>query len=291
MSSRAQRGICSFFGVGSERIAGEGLRAFSDAEKAWANFTDAHALDSYLRSLDPDRLEDVIAALGNYEDQFAPEHVIPGAIVLLNLLPNLPERQRGMLDFGSRLVVARIVYRLVRSLKDPAAVELAVRQILPEIKLLSSKLELVTEVGYREGEGHKLVSEDAASQFEHSWRNEVRTASAEQLVKEFDLLRVLLIAKRSAVPPEAQFIMNNSSELVLALLRSARGEMLSQSVSSRVVSRTPQFAWEALVELYGDESALRQRIESLKATRPGGVDELFKLADKYLSGWRPKRFG
>ena len=274
-----------------ERIAGEGLRAFSDAEKAWAKFADGHALDNYLRSLDKGLLQDVIAALETYEDQFSAEHVVSGAIVLLNLLPDLPERKRGMLEFDARLVVGRVVYRLVRSLKDSAAIESAVRQILPEVKSLSSKLELITEVGYQEGAGHKLVSEGAASQFETSWGNEVRAAPAKQLVEEFDLLRVLLLAKRDALSAKAQFVMDSSPELTLALLRSAWGEILSQPFSSRAVSRRPQLAWEALVELYGDESTLRQRIETLKATKPDGADELLKLADKYVGGWRPNRFG
>jgi len=78
-----------------ERVAGEGLQAFTDAEQAWARMADCDALDVYLRSLDADRLQDVIASLEAYQDQFAPEHVVPGTIVLLNLLPDLPKRQRG----------------------------------------------------------------------------------------------------------------------------------------------------------------------------------------------------
>ena len=35
----------------------------------------------------------VIGSLETYEDQFAPEQVIPATIVLLNLLPDLPEKE------------------------------------------------------------------------------------------------------------------------------------------------------------------------------------------------------
>src|SRR5205823_4539047 len=142
-----------------ERVVGEGLPTFTDAEQAWACMADRSALDSYLRSLDAERLEDVISSLEAYEDRFAPEHVVPGTIVLLNLMPKLPERQRGMLDLDPRTVVRRVVYRLLRLLKTPDKVEEAVREILPEVTTLSAKAELIVLVGYREDAGHKLVSE------------------------------------------------------------------------------------------------------------------------------------
>lgn len=70
-------------------MVGGGLQAFMDAEQAWARMADRNALDAYLRSLDSERLRDVISSLDVYEEHFSPEHVIPGSIVLLNLLPNL----------------------------------------------------------------------------------------------------------------------------------------------------------------------------------------------------------
>jgi KAP-like P-loop domain-containing protein len=273
-----------------ERVAGERLQAFTDAERAWAYMADRDALDGYLRSLEAARLEDIIASLEAYEDQFAPQHVVPGTIVLLNLLPDLPERQRGLFEFGGRLVVTRVTYRLLRSLNDPVAVEDAVRRILPELKSLSAKFELISDVGYREGAGHKLVSEMAAAEFEKAWRAEVRSASLDDLAKESDLARVFLVAKREAEPSEGPLNIGDTPQLTLGLLRSARSDMLSQPMGSRAVRRFPRLAWDVLIELYGDEAILRERIEGLKATRPDCVDELIELADKYLGGWRPKNF-
>lgn len=272
-----------------ERVAGESLQAFTDAEKAWAYMADRQALDTYLRSLNEERLQDVIAALETYEDQFAPTHVVPGTIVLLNLLPDLPQRQRGMLALDTSSVVSRVFYRLFKSLHDSAAVEAAVRQILPELKSLSSKRELIRVVGYREGAGHKLVSETAAVEFEKAWRDEVRLASVSDLTKDRDVLRVLLLVKREADPAEGPLNVDNSSDLTLALLRAARSEIISQSIGSRAVRRAPRLEWDALIELYGDESTLKERIEALKATPPEGTADLLELASKYLSGWRPGR--
>lgn len=274
-----------------ERVAGNGLQAFTDAERAWARMADRDAFDSYLRSIDPGRLEDVIASLEAFEDQFGPEHVEPGTIVLLNLLPRLPERPRGMFDLAPELVVGRIVYRLLRLLKDPDKVEAAVRNILPRLVTLSSKQELISMVGYREGAGHKLVSEAAAKRFEAEWRSEVRSAQIDSLVKERQLLKVLLLVKRGSDHSEPPLVISDSPSMTLALLRSAHSEVQSQSVGSHAVRRSSRLAWDALIELYGSEDILRERIEKLKATQPESVDEqLLQLVDKYLGGWRPNDF-
>jgi hypothetical protein len=222
-----------------------------------------------------------------YEEQFASEHVVPASIVLLNVLPELPERSRGMFEINARMVVGRVVYRLLRSLKDVASIEAAVREILPQLTTLSAKDELITMVGYREGAGHKLISETAGRQFEESWRTEVRSATADSLAGERELLRVLLLAKRDAKPAEPALCVADSPGVTLALLRSARHNVQSQTMGSRAVLRSARLAWDALIELSGSEDALKERINRLKATQPVGIDELLDLADKYIGGWRP----
>lgn len=273
-----------------ERAAGEDFLAFVEAERAWTLMADRRAFDGYLRALDPGQLENVIGSLGIYEDNFEPRHVVPGVIVLLNILPDLPDRPRGFFDFGSSMVITRVTYRLVRSLKDPDAIEAAVRAILPEITTLSAKLELIWQVGFQEGVGHKLVSEAAAAEFERTWREEVRSARPEQLTSEKSLLRVLLVAKEGTQAEEPGLQIADSPELTLAVLIQARTETMSQAMGSRAVKRMPRLAWEGLVKLYGDEPTLRRRIEAVKAAHPEGADELLILADKYLGGWKPGQF-
>jgi hypothetical protein len=113
----------------------------------------------------------------------------------------------------------------------------------------------------------------------------------QQLLREWDLLRILFLTKREAQSTEDTLRIDPSPELTLAVLRAARGETQSQSMGSRAVRRFPRLAWDVLVELYGDAAALRERIDRLKATPPEGTEELLALADRYLSGWRPSEFG
>jgi hypothetical protein len=169
-------------------------------------------------------------------------------------------------------------------------VEAAVRQILPEVKSLSAKLELITDVGYREGAGAKLVSAAAAAEFERALRDEVRAASVDDLSKEHDLFRLFLVVQREADLSEPRLTIEDAPKLTLAVLQAARSEVRRQSSGSRAVCRFPRLAWDVLIELYGGESTLKQRIENLKATAPQGAGELLALADKYIAGWRPTEF-
>jgi predicted KAP-like P-loop ATPase len=272
-----------------ERVIGEGLQAFIHAEQAWDRMTNRSALEEYLSSLDQSKLEEVIASLEAYENEFSSEHVEPASVVLLNILPKLPERQRGTFEFDSRMVVGRVVYRLVRSLKDPGRAEEVVEKVLPQLTTLFAKLELITTVGHHEGAGHKLVSKDAAIRFEKAWREALRSADAGVLASEHDLLRMLLLYSENADPSEPQVAVPDAPEVTRALIESARWEVRSQPIDSRAVKRRSRLAWDSLVKVFGDESILRERLERLKETEPRGLDELLQLVDRYLDGWRPGR--
>jgi hypothetical protein len=55
-------------------------------------------------------------------------------------------------------------------------------------------------------------------------------------------------------------------------------------MGSRTVRTSPRLAWEVLVELYGDEETLAQRIDELKQSDVEVDAELLELVDKYLAG-------
>lgn len=126
-----------------ERVTSYELQTFMEAENIWMRMTDQNDLEVYLNLLPTERIQDVISSLEAYEDQFSPEHVVPSSVVLLNLSPNLPERNHGMFDIDASSVIRRVVYRLMRVLKDPQTVEVAVQEILSQVPSLSSKWELI----------------------------------------------------------------------------------------------------------------------------------------------------
>ncbi|WP_260869549.1 KAP family NTPase [Paenibacillus sp. Y412MC10] len=271
-----------------ERLLGEELKTFFEAEQVWAYMDNRDLLEDYFHSLDPTKIQDVIASLEIYEDKFESKHVVPSTIVLLNLLPDLPERQRSMFDIDTRMVIGRVTYRLIRSLKDTNLVESAVKTILPEVKSLSSKLELINQIGYREGIGHKLVSEVAAKEIMEKWVEEVQSTEVEDLIKEKEVFRILFVVKQETNESENPLVIDPSPQLTLAILKNSRSEVITQAMGSRAYNRSGRLAWDALIKLYGDEETLKMRIEDLKSTDLGENSDVVQLADNYINGWRPK---
>ncbi len=268
-----------------ERLESDNLQAFEEAEGLWKHMADREAFDKCLRSLSPKQQQGVVASFELYEDQFLPEYVVPGTIVLLNLLP-LPERDKGVFGFSPTITITRVVFRLLKCLDDSASIEAAVREILPELKSLSSKLELISMVGYQEGVGHKLVIEKTALEFEKAWREEVRSTSVNELATEYNLLGVLLRTKRAAAPNECPLKIDDSLGMTVAVLRASESEIIGQYLGSRAIQSKPRLHWNELIELYDDEKTLGERVQSLKIANLEGSHELIALAEKYLGGYR-----
>lgn len=274
-----------------ERVAGEGLLAFNQAEIAWGLITDSDAFSAHLRALDRDQVVDTIASLEAYEDEVTPDRVLPGVVALLNMLPTLPERERGMFGLGTQITVGRVVYRLIRSQNSELFVEGVVRDALPLLETAFAKLTLIQMVGHQEGIGHKLVPEVIAKDFERTWRSEFRGLSVDALASEVELLRSFLVANREVESDEPAAVVPADVRITRALLLSARSESRSQVMGSRAVTKSARLAWEVLVDIYGTEGVLRQRLDELRAASFENCSELIQLADRYLGGWRPKDYG
>lgn len=271
-----------------EHFTGDNFKAFLYAEKAQQYMNDRELFDSYLRSLDASEITNAISALEVYEDQYKNHCVEPTTIVLLNLACTLPDNRESMFDYDVRIKVERVVYRLIRSLKDPNVIESTVKSILPEITILSVKFDLIGMVGYLEGVGHKLIAEEAAKQLELGWALEVKAATDDDLIKEPQLLRVLLLANKYLAESNEKIVVSDNADLTLAILKSSQSEVMSQSVDSRFVNKETRLAWTALIELYGNEDILINRIEKAKDFASANNSELIELADRYKNGWHPE---
>jgi hypothetical protein len=156
-----------------------------------------------------------------------------------------------------------------------------------QVTTLTSKLQLLDLVGHRPGVGHKLISEPTMAELQREWRLTVRATRAELLASEKELFRILIHAKREAEPSESPLTVPDQPSVTLRLLESAKSEVQSQAMGSRAVHRSPRLAWNLLVELYGSETILAERIQGLRNSDIEGKEDIVRLADKYLGGWRP----
>jgi KAP family P-loop domain len=274
-----------------ERTLSDGLASFAIAEHAYELLEDGDAFRAFLEELPPASREEVIHALETFEGDFPDAGIVPGVTCLLNVLPSIPERPRGMFSLDKRKTVSRVVYRMLKQLgDDQAAHEQAVDKILPNLEFLSSKLELLLTVGHIKGAGHKFISEERAAQLQKELADEVMAASAEDLAREENLLRLLRAPANWGSSTLRTIDAGAPLALHYALFRSALGHMTSQSMGSRHVQRTQTLAWDALTATYGDEVIIAAVLTRMNAQPEPDSEELRTLIQAYLDGWRHEQW-
>ncbi|SDM71680.1 KAP family P-loop NTPase fold protein [Actinomyces ruminicola] len=277
-----------FLNLYIDRFASDRLVVFRNSERAFELLSDAVALNKHLMELEPKRLEGVIEGLASYEGKFKTEMVVPASITLLNLIDCIPEnKQRGRFDFGGGdVVVGRIVVRLLRSVENEAERETLVSQILDGVETFSSQLCLILDLGRREGIGRKLVSEAFAGRILKNFVERLQGVSPPEPSREWDAWRIYDAVQ--AETGELPLKPDDDPALLRAVLHSLKSTARSQSVGSRQVRYEDYLGWKRLVQLLGSESAVKATVDSIREAL--GDDEVLRLADRYLSGWRPKLF-
>ena len=270
-----------------ERTAPSGLVAFRRSEKAFTKMTDAAEFEAYLDSLRPEDLEETISGLEAYERTYPIEAIPAASAILLNRIHAIPERpNRGMFDImRPDIVVGRVVLRMLRRIESEADREAVVRQIVPGLRAFSTQLDLVTTVGYREGAGHKLVSEDVAKHLMEELVDRVEGQHSPVPNEEWDLARVYWTVVEARGDGYLPIELTNADE-IRALFASARTVARSQSGDSPV-KEEPHLWWDALAQIVGGEVQLTKAVEILRDA--DGKTELVLLSEAYLAGWRPSR--
>ncbi|MCS5494619.1 KAP family NTPase [Curtobacterium flaccumfaciens] len=277
-----------FLNLYFDRVAPDELVAFRGSEQAFQLLHDGPRLRNYLSGLDRETLETVIEGLTSYESRFTSDMVVPTSITLLNLIDSIPEKKhRGFFEIGRRnITVRRVILRLLRRIEDEAEREALVSEILESVETYSSQLDLIHSVGYRENAGLKLVGEAFVAQLQAEFVERLQGTPPSAPSREWDAWRIYDTVQTET--GEVPLGPSDDPVLLLAVLRSLQSTARSQSSNSRQVVYEDRLAWELLIQVFGSESALREAVESIRATLDD--DETLQLADKYLSGWRPDAF-
>ena len=281
-----------------EHTATEDVSVAEDTGQAFDLMADRGDLHKFMGSLTQRRRSEVIRHLWGFENRFREEHVVPGSIVLLNLLPDM--LKNSVYPYDPQVIVQRIIAQLFQVLNSTAAAEAAVRRILPEVAMLFPKVLFVFEIGYRDKFGIHLVSKKAAIEFENELLDRIRDTSIDDLTEESNLGLVLGFANTVVGSSRDPFDSRKSAQLTFVILRSVLEN--PPSVDSmgyaqdwrRIRLRT------SLIELYGGEDVVRARIENLRAQfeplkpwieekQKMPIEDAAKLpdrADNFLSGFQ-----
>ena len=272
-----------------ERVADQDLLDSYDAEQAFARLADRDSLEEFLLSRDT-QLQNVIHHLRDYKNEFQSEHAEPASIVLLNLLPHLPQQSVPLLDHAQRLI-GSIVTSLLRALDGASAREQAVNAILPELTSLSAKVTLIHRIGHMPNIGKKLVSEGAAAKYEMALATEIRAHQPEKLAEDRNPALIISFAQQHAEESGDTFTIPDSPKLTLALLHDCQTEAHLPTLGSSSHPKTIKGpGWRNLKTLYGSNAILKQRISTLNSNleklktwihaRMDSVDEAQKLVER-----------
>ena len=250
-----------------ERVSGEELKDFRDAEAALSLLANAQKLQKFIRALPPSRQLNVILSLKYYSSRFHFELMVPGIIALLNLLVKLPDK--SSISFNDARNAVRVITSLLletydNQRKGDDAFPDAVSNIINQLDCCSSQLELIELIGHRRQFSHKLVSQQVASDLEKKLREQIRSASVEDLIREPNLAELLMFVKLTKDDTEKPFEVPDSTLLTFVVLQSAQTEFVQTTLNYSAENAAADQYRKNLLQIYGDVTILVARIISLK---------------------------
>ena len=255
--------------------------------------TDEKKLNRRLDALEDQHLEAALERLEDFEEEFPAEAVPIAVPVLLNRMKSLSAHVVGMFGIPPRFKVTRVVLRLLRGIEDSDDLMASISAMTGKVDTLSGWFELVEIVGHRQSVGHKLVQEDQAKKLEDQFVNLLESATAEQLVVEWNLyalsLRTVKLSgdedKIRLVPRLREHLVKDG--FVITLLCTAVNYVRYNGHAEKRLS------WDGLVEVFGEE--LVDTVDGLARSPqyrslPEEVLDTITLAQRYASGWRPEEW-
>lgn len=278
-----------FLSLYFDRVAPDGLVAFRGSEQAFRLLSDASGLKEYFTQVDASTIDSLIEGLTSYQSQYTPDMIVPGATTLLNLIDFIPENpEPDFFDFNRPdLTVGRVVIRLLQQIPNENDRERLVTSILAKVETYSSQLHLIRLVGHIEDFGFRLVSKSYAEQLESDLAARIQQSPPKNPSREWDAWRIYDVVKGTT--DKAPLAAGTDVVLMQAVLRSVKSTSRSQVSGSRHVSSEDHLAWSLLIRVFGSEDEVRKAVGKIRSEL--GEDNLLLLADKYLSGWRPKQLG
>lgn len=272
-----------------ERTVPDGLSAFNDAERAVAKMANPGGFSAFLEELEVERLTEVISALEVFEGSYPVDGVPEAVTKLINIIPSLPNSGPGLISLNPGIGVGRIALRMLSQYADQDKVGEVLKSAFRDSPSLSAKYTIVDLAGQWDTSRQPLVKEKKVEDLRADFLQLLYAAKESELASEHDLESLLLAPKQFAGAPVLK-VSEAAGELThLAVFQALSSEIRSQSMGDRAVQRTPTLSWDLLTEVYGSEDSIRRVVTRLRSAKLENSQEIVDLAERYLSGWRPRR--
>ena len=243
-----------------ERVVDGDLRVFQGAKDAFERMSDLKAFSEFMGSIDPLRLQAVIARIGDFRTQFKPNHIEAGTTVILNLWKSLPTKANDYDALGEFTTVVRL---LLETLDSPQAIVNMVRRVLRELNSLSARWILVRAVAFDPKSNANFVSEEDSNSLKQAVGNAIRSASisVDALVEERNPAALIRFAQMTE--SEEPLHISDSPQLTYVILRDSIAVSESSTLQSSVVNYSHGLDWQRLTAIYETRKTVNARIESL----------------------------
>ncbi|EEZ77675.1 hypothetical protein HMPREF0972_01837 [Actinomyces sp. oral taxon 848 str. F0332] len=231
-------------------------------------------------------LKDVIFGFISLEEMFTDDMTVPGSITLLNLIGVVPEQQR-LFD-----AVGRVVYKLLCHVENEKKREDFTEQVLKDIETYSSIIYFIDVVlGARTDVGSLPVKTNFRGEIRRRFAKKVGKTAPPMPLREWDIGRVynaFLEETYADKKSKAPLSSNDDPVLLQKVLHSLKSAEPTQSSNFPQIWSDNDLDWDELVKLFGSEDHIGAAF--CKVRGKFGDDEVLRLVDRYLGGWRPEFF-
>lgn len=272
-----------------EQVLPDQVVTFANAETVFQLTNDSAALAHEFNAIADDELEDVIRDLGRFAGEYSKVGVVNVIVAILGAMTRLPRHDdRSVYMPEARFNVTYTINKILEQYRRSVVVEMAVDDIIPQLRSFSAQLELILLVGHVPDTGRRLVSPSYAQKLQKQYEQDVAAMPIEQLVHEDNPLRVLIAPVYWGSHIAQRIDTTAPLSVHYAVFKSAVGENRHQSSESTHVHRTAVLAWGRLCDVYSDESTIAQVYKRMCEDPAPDSSDLQKLIKKYLDGWRPE---
>lgn len=275
----------AFFNLYFNKVINADVNEFILAEDLFRKMTCQAQLIQSLSNIELNSLENVVRNLMEYESDFTEECALNAIPVLYHYLPLVPHKKRGMFDFGPDVVWSGLTYRLLQNIPKENIYNIILK-FLNNCDLFA-QLEIVGIIGYREGRGHRLVSESEAQEFENILVDNINNSQLQTLIETYKLTYVLHFYVCLGNTLDNSLL--ESEDILYSLLKSSIVESKKQKGNDPTVYIEEWLVWDWLIKIYGDEEKLHSLIDSISLNEKYKYDPVISLAIKYRNGWRPTK--
>lgn len=270
-----------FFNLYFEHVISSEFREAQLSQELW-KLMNSDKFRNALEEIPSSNLENVVTNLTDYESEFTKETALHSIPALYDNINRVPERELGFFEFGCEISWSRLVYRLLRKIPEKDRVT-TVTELLKSCNLYG-RFEIVGMIGYREGRGHKLVSQEQANEFEEILQNNIKELSCYELSNTYNLSRILykFVVDGNLVDEDVL----KSEKFLYSLIKSSISERKEQRGNDPTVYREKILHWNVLVKIYNDERLLNKMIDKISQNDEFNQDKSVILAIKYRKGYR-----